>query len=613
MGQNKEDIIKLHKEFNQIRFVNFDKATQNARKAVIFSEKIADKTLLLNSYKNLSEILYLKKENDSAYTYNQKAISLALELNKENQLAQLYNVLGAIERGKNNFTQSLKHHEKALALADKTSKEEIPKIKNNLARLYWATDKEQYAKKILQEVIEKDKSIYKDDIADAYNILGKNYLHRNNDSSLVFYKKAYSFIRTSNHQYLKGIVTSNLGYVYILLKEYKKGFQYLKKSEEICTQVDDKSTLHHINISLGIYYQNQKDLKNALKKYKKGIEEYGSFVGDYQRKEAFLTAHGAFYYAGEYKDAFLYLDEYTVLNEKISNLEKEKEFEKIRTEYEVEKKENKITLLEKENELAAIQRKSTSIIFVSVVIIFILLLIFYINRVKNQKKIRTQEKKIHKNEKEKLEKENELKKIQGYVEGQEKEKNRIAIELHDGIAGGLAGVKHLLSTVNDNNETPKIEKATHHIGVLTKNVRSLSHHLSSNYITNNPFTSLLTDLKNNYNSSHQFEIEITFFPNDYFYNLESKYKHHLYRITQELLHNIIKHAQAKNVSISFVKHKEYFSFIVEDDGVGFSYKEDGIGIGLTNIKERVLLLNGNMNIDSIPNKGTTVSIEIPSV
>ena len=78
-GQYKEDIIKLHNEFDQISFVNFDKATTNAKKAVILSEKIADKNLLLNSYKNLSGILYLKKENDSAYTYNKEAISLALE------------------------------------------------------------------------------------------------------------------------------------------------------------------------------------------------------------------------------------------------------------------------------------------------------------------------------------------------------------------------------------------------------------------------------------------------------------------------------------------------------------------------------------------------------
>lgn len=197
IGQNKEAIVKLHQEFQQVLFTDFNMAYKKAAMAVSYSEKISDKNLLLNSYKNLSEILYLKKENDSAYSYNKKAISLALELDNKKQFAQLYNLLGSIERGKNNYTQSLKYHEKALALADSISKEEIPKIKNNLARLYWATGEKQHATKILKEVIKQDKGIYNNDIADAYNILGSNFLNKNKDSSLVFYKKADSLIQSN--------------------------------------------------------------------------------------------------------------------------------------------------------------------------------------------------------------------------------------------------------------------------------------------------------------------------------------------------------------------------------------------------------------------------------
>ena len=613
-SQNKEDIIKLHNEFDQICFVDFNKAIKNAREAVMLSEKTSDKNLLLNSYKNLSEILYLKKENNDneAEEYNLKAISLALEIKKNNELASLYNLSGSLAKKENNYIESLNNYEKALSFANKYSKENIIEIKNNIAKLYWATDKKTHSKEILKEIIRENNN-NTNEIAETYNILGVFYLEKEKDSSLFFYQKAYSLAEKNSNHYLKSIIASNLGHFFLYLKDYQKSFYYLNQSEEISQRIGDNSSLHYINISLGIYYEEQGNYVETIKKYKKAIEEYGSFVDDYQKAKALWTASGVFYHADKYKDAYLYLDNFLNLNEKILNFEKKKEFEEIRTQYEVEKKEDKITLLEKEGELAAIQTKNTRIIFTSIVIVFILLLLFYRNRVKIQKKIRTQEKKLFNSEKETLEKENELKKIQGYIEGQEKEKNRVAIELHDGIAGGLAGVKHLLSTINSSVKNPEIEKATGHIAVLTSNVRSLSHHLSSNYITNNPFTTLLTDLKNSYNSSQQFNIEITYFPNDYFYALNNEYKHHLYRITQELLHNIAKHAQAKNVSISFVKHEEYFSFIIEDDGVGFSYKEDVIGIGLTNIKERVLLLNGQINIDSQISIGTTISIEIPSI
>jgi two-component system NarL family sensor kinase len=608
-SQNQERIELLHKEFYQILLTDFNKATKIAKEAVLDSEKINDKNVFLISLKNLSEVLYLKRENDSAYTYNKKAISLALELNNNKQLAKLHNLLGSIERRKNNYTASLKYYEKALILANKNSKEEIPKIKNNLARLYWATDERQNAKNILQEVLEI-KDVHKNDIADAYNILGVISFEKNKDSSLVYYKKAY-FLAAKSNYYLKSIISSNLGYVSLNLKDNKKALEYLKESEQLSETLGDKSSLHHINISLGIYYEHQGDFNNAIKKYKKAIEEYGSFVDDFQKSKAYLTASGVFYHAKKYKEAYLYLDTFLELNEKILGLEKKKEFEKIRTEYEVESKENKIILLEKETQIANANRKILLFAGSLVVFILILALLFYRHRIKVQKKLQDQKNKLFKSEKERLLKKQEIKKIQGYLDGQEKEKNRIAKELHDGIAGELAGVKHLLYAIDKNNN--QVNKVANTISLIAKNVRLLSHNLSTTYITNNSLIHLLADLKNSYESTNTFKITINSYPDNCFNIVKEAYKHHLYRITQELLNNIEKYANAKEITISFVKQKEYLSFIIEDNGVGFSdEKEDVLGIGLNNVKSRVISMNGKINIDSKVNLGTTISIEIPN-
>jgi signal transduction histidine kinase len=85
----------------------------------------------------------------------------------------------------------------------------------------------------------------------------------------------------------------------------------------------------------------------------------------------------------------------------------------------------------------------------------------------------------------------------------------------------------------------------------------------------------------------------------------------LYRIVQELLNNIIKHANATEVIIQFNKHSEKLSITIEDNGRGFNVSEvtDQSGAGLDTIQSRVDYLNGHLNIDSTKGVGTTVMME----
>jgi signal transduction histidine kinase len=87
----------------------------------------------------------------------------------------------------------------------------------------------------------------------------------------------------------------------------------------------------------------------------------------------------------------------------------------------------------------------------------------------------------------------------------------------------------------------------------------------------------------------------------------------LFRVLQEIVNNIIKHANATEINIQFVKHDKELSLLVEDNGVGFDTKkrEDFEGIGLKNIELRIKFLKGNVYFDSFLGKGTTVNIEVP--
>jgi signal transduction histidine kinase len=85
----------------------------------------------------------------------------------------------------------------------------------------------------------------------------------------------------------------------------------------------------------------------------------------------------------------------------------------------------------------------------------------------------------------------------------------------------------------------------------------------------------------------------------------------IYRMIQELLNNVIKHADAKNVLIQFIRKGDHFNLTVEDDGKGFDAKEieNSMGAGLANIKARAEYLNGNVDIVSKKGEGTSVNVE----
>jgi signal transduction histidine kinase len=87
----------------------------------------------------------------------------------------------------------------------------------------------------------------------------------------------------------------------------------------------------------------------------------------------------------------------------------------------------------------------------------------------------------------------------------------------------------------------------------------------------------------------------------------------LFRVFQELITNIIRHAKARQLSIQLIRHEQELVLVIEDDGVGFdsSQSKNSEGVGLKNIRSRVEYFKGQVHIDSTPDKGTTITVEIP--
>ncbi len=196
------------------------------------------------------------------------------------------------------------------------------------------------------------------------------------------------------------------------------------------------------------------------------------------------------------------------------------------------------------------------------------------------------------------------------------EKKRIALELHDGVMNKLASTRLNLDVLKYKKDPQTIEKCVSHIAEIYKieqEIRNITHDLNQEaFVIGNSFSTLINDFINTQNSAYpktQFKLEIEEAIS--WSSISSTIKMNLFRIVQEATHNINKFANAKNVVISFVLDENNICLSVTDNGKGFDPEMPTDGIGLNNMKLRVKNLKGNLVIQSIMNKSTSINIAIP--
>jgi len=199
-------------------------------------------------------------------------------------------------------------------------------------------------------------------------------------------------------------------------------------------------------------------------------------------------------------------------------------------------------------------------------------------------------------------------------EGRTHEKKRISKELHDGVLGKLFGTRLNLDTLNL-MATPEAmksrEKYIHGLKSIEEEIRKISHDLSNDFVSDSNFVDIMTALIETQSQAYNLNYS---FDNDSLIDWEelpNKTKIHIYRMLQETLQNIYKHANANKVKISFKLKNDVILMTIEDDGDGFNVTKARKGIGLKNIDSRVKEIGGIATVFSEINVGTKFEISIP--
>ncbi|WP_232782570.1 tetratricopeptide repeat protein [Olleya sp. 1-3] len=526
----------------------YPKAMDSFMMCLSFAETNDNKMQEANAYQNIATLYVLQKDFTKATENLDRAANLYRELgNDDGVLTTLFNFANILKE-QDKFDDARKHYKTVLGYREKEgNKAVIAYININLSQM----------------LVEEERC----------------------EEAIVALKKTLTLLKALKFNSDIAIVLNDLGLCNSKLGRTKDAINYFQEALAIGETQSLLSYKSDIYKNLAQLYQEADDYENALKYYQKGV---------------------------------------TTVAEQ-NSLDKEKYVAKIQERYETQLKETRIALLEKEQKLSDAELQKAELTlkrqrfvrnafiggFVLVLITLIVLRLFYIQRLRVQKELNLQQEENAKQKINQMIQDHKLSVIERYQEGQDEERARLARDIHDGIGSDLAGIKlafeHYSEKHEDASQAKRIGEA---IDNACFDIRSLSHQLHPLSFSKIGFTSFLNDFVDQITNNTTLTIQTFIFPEEDIDKLPEDLLADAYRIVQELINNIIKHAKATEADVQLTKHDAYLNIVVHDNGKGFKTNKKQ-GIGLRNIKERLQKVQGTLDIDSGSGNGTSITIDIP--
>ncbi len=249
---------------------------------------------------------------------------------------------------------------------------------------------------------------------------------------------------------------------------------------------------------------------------------------------------------------------------------------------------------------------------ISLLLIGTLTAFFLHQNTTKKRKLAEQEALLEQQKVETLLKEQELVSIDAMIEGQEKERTKVANELHDDLGSLMATVKLHFDNVKVDKKDPALKNAQDLLEKAYQKIRGMAHAKNSGVMANQGLLPAVQKMSRTISETKALEVTVEDF--GMADRLENSLELTIFRIIQELTTNIIKHAKATKANIQFTQHEDNLNIIVEDNGKGFdisAIKRASLGMGLGTIEKRIEHLGGTFTVDSVLGKGTSILIDIP--
>lgn len=503
--------------------------------------------------------------------------------------AKLYNSLGSVLSYQNKIPQGMKSYNKAITIYEKNKQiSETAKIHSNIGNLYFT----QLDYPSAEKHFKKSVAIFRKNKDTTYlgsvNAMYAMSLTKNGKFSLANKELDKAYFISKKYKNIVGIACCYLakGEVFMDEKKYSEADEAFKLSLKLAEEnrLGSFIVLNHISLN---------KLYNILKRFDEAIIHGETAISMIQSSTnlspiAALSRNLSISYSGvnNFEKAYYYNNKALTLFRKINSEKNKKIINELNIKYETVKKEKAIA----EN-----KAKISKLTFVSIgsgLLFIVVLIIFYLNRIRNKERLY------------RIEEQKKLDVIAANLIGEEREKERVSYELHDSISASLTALRLKIETSEIEKE--KLDGIISNLASIQDETRKISHNLLPFQGENSSFIRALENFCIE-NSSTIFEIKFhTSIEHIHISDIKAKT---LYRIVQELVNNSMKHSQSSVCFVSINANSELLNILVEDQGIGLKEGRKN-GQGLMSIAKRVANIDGNIEINSFENKGTSILIEI---
>jgi len=645
------DSIILLRENSTKSSLSKEKRINFAKRAVELSLKTKIDSTLLKSERNLSFIYLMTGEYDLFRDSTLKNLSFAQKLNDSSAIARsssnlgfyYYQIADNTSESYSYYLQALKYYDAlnvlnekaavltALATIQDDEKDYLGSEQNAIEALKIINSLEEYESQNLDKYY-------------AYNLLGLVSLKLENyEQSIDYHNQAFDVTKTIDDGESKALQTlNNLAFAYrekgeldrsleifgellqnkelkenditfyaLILNNYtftkflKGNYDYkslekdFHKALKIADSIDDSYTKLAASIDLAKFYKANNEFNSALNYAKQSYK----ISKDIPINELYLESMFLLSDLTKGEESKNYLKEHIKLSDSLLKVERAVRNKFARIEYETDQ-------LEAENKQISRENLYLLILSAGLLLTAILVYLFISQRAKNRKL-----KLIQVQQKANEDIYNLMLSQQDKVdEARTLEKKRISEELHDGVLGRLFGTRLSLDSINFKDGKDAMMTRANYIGqlkIIEEDIRKISHELNTDFVSGSGFMDIVSELIENQTKAYGLTYEFNYTDDISWDSVSNKTKINIYRIIQESMQNIYKHANAKAIKISISLEKDVICLDIIDDGEGFDTSKSKKGIGLKNMMSRVEDINGKITFTSQSGNGTTVNVKIP--
>lgn len=576
--------------------------------ATIFIHHDDDKeiTALLDS----ASLLILNGRDHKAMSLARSAMLLCAQRKNEVQLSQCNKVIAEAWMNLRDMDEAFKYYQLAIKQAQKTKSYEQEGLVRLALAFYYHEN--QVFEKSWEQICKAETLASKHHLTILeMNVMAQKGIYfrrKGNISKAIHYNEiAYRECLDIGKPMDQFDYSINLSTAYAYNKEYDKALKVLFKGLDI-NKTKVRSSINSANALAAIawVYALKDDADKALTYAEEALLLAKEAKNEHMLKLVYRTIARIYYRNGNYKKGYESYAEFVKLLESNFKKQRDEDVTELINNYEVQIRETRIKQLieqrKQEKQLLESQLNLSKYIILSFIIFLLILAIGvfqyfrrYKERIKNEQVLAAKTAKIEKQ----LE----------FLDAQEKERSRIALELHDGLGSLLSSIKLRLESTYIQQKNEHLASILVDLTTACNEVRTISHNLNNFSLSMGDFEVRIQDFVTSFQSD---QLRVQF---DYVASSEvvitEIVMHHLLRIVQELVGNVIRHSKATELMVGVVIDEESLVILVEDNGIGFDANTTtGNGMGLKNVEVRLQSINGTMEIFSMPGKSTQLSIQL---